>query len=626
MLFALHVAIVSISYCAVTVSTRNDRNKSATEHRRRLSLFDPRTVEHASRPQSFLSHHEQPLLVDKVRCTPSRKLPDGWCFDDEQVPRYFRARGLESDGTLTYHTHAGYSRCLANKNLLFIGDSRVRYQYMHLASYLKSGGAFMQCGDTSPVADKECYLIHEKMYNHRLSSDGWKEWYKNTTEMLNEEGRQTSICDCDRPLDSFPLFTHENRFTTTRTPHGDINLIYLQSYQDLIRIHRGFPPFAAGPSFRTESPCVPGYCDSLEDAYVGNLTSTLDTIIPLLGVTHAFVNPGWEHLFPSQFELSCDLLEVQTMHPGVRIHLVSHPPQRKRRNSNHPEFHSLKCGVDVLDRTSPTVGVPKRWYWDENHVLGVLNREYNQLLVDKVCPGVVSRALSLFDPKTVQPRHSEYNGMVKESVLPEHGDKYKSSNTPLEQEFPYPLTCNRNDLQQFLFSKNLEDNVGEKSFRLTLVYHVGMVKNWQNIVHDQLRTLLQCGLLRIADDFLLTFSNGSEQELMGVIHPLIGDEYAQKIEVKKSGGKPWESTAMNLIHQRCQADTSPKTSIVFYFHNKGCSRWKEDWQDNMNESFTYGKFALNMRLCVSCTYTSKPTLSTGGNISNGIHLKGLNCA
>jgi len=586
-LFALHAAIVSINYCAVTVSRKhNNGRKSATEHRRRLSPFDrdPKTVEQASRPQSFVSH-DGSLLVDKVRCTPSRRnLPDGWCFDDEQMPRYFGVRGLESDGTLAYHTHAGYNRCLANKNILFIGDSRVRYQYMHLASYLKSGGTFMRCSDTSPVSDEECYLIHEKMYSHRLGSDGWKEWYQNTTEMLNEEGLQTSICDCDRPLDSFPSFTHENRFTTTRTPYGDINLIYLQSYQDLIRIHRGFPPFGGGPGF-TESPCVPGYCESVDDAYVGNLTSTLDTLIPLLGVTHAFVNLGWEHLypFPSQSELSCDLLDVQTRHPGVTINLISHPPQRKRRNTKPPAYDSLKCGVDVLDRTSPTYKVPKRWYWDENHVLGVLNREYNQLLVNKVCPDmmhlpdVVSRrALSLFDPKTVQPRQVERNDIL---------------NAPTEQEFPYPLTCNRNDLREFLFSKNLENVLGEKSFRLSLVYHVGMVKNWQNIVHDQLRTLVQCGLLRIADEFLFTFSNGSEQELMRFVHRLIGDEYAQKIAVKKSGGKPWEATAMNLIHQRCQEDTSPKTSIVFYFHNKGCSRWKADWRDNTKESFTYGRFA-----------------------------------
>ena len=463
-LFALLVAIVSINFRSVTVSTLNGRSVSATEYRRRLSLFDPKTVEHASRSQSALSQpHHEPLLVNNVRCTPSRSLPDGWCLDDEQMPRYFGDQGLRSDGTLTYHTHAGYHRCLANKNILFIGDSRVRYQYMHLASFLKSGGAFMRCSDTSPVADEECYLIHEKMYSHRLSSDGWKLWYQNTTKMLNEEGLQASICDCDRPLDSFPSFTHENRFTTTRTPYGYVNLIYLQSYQDLIRIHRGFPPFAAGPGFTTEPPCVPGYCDSLDDAYVGNLTSTLDTLIPLLGVTHAFVNLGWEHLypaFPSQSELSCDLLEVQTRHPGVRIHLISHPPQRKRRNIKHPTYELLKCGVDVLDRTSLTYQVPKRWYWDENHVLGVLNREYNHLLVNKVCPDIVSRrALSLFDPKTVQPRHVEYNGIL--------------GNAPAEQEFPYQLTCNRNDLREFLLSKNLENSKGEKVFRLTLVYHVG---------------------------------------------------------------------------------------------------------------------------------------------------------
>ena len=54
--------------------------------------------------------------------------------------------------------------CLANKTIVFIGDSRVRYQYMNLAYFLMSS-RFMRCDDhptckkglTQP--DKDCYLI-----------------------------------------------------------------------------------------------------------------------------------------------------------------------------------------------------------------------------------------------------------------------------------------------------------------------------------------------------------------------------------------------------------------------------------------------------------------------------------
>ena len=42
------------------------------------------------------------------------------------------------------YTYDGYNECLASKTVVFIGDSRVRYQYMHLASYLKTK-KFMKC-------------------------------------------------------------------------------------------------------------------------------------------------------------------------------------------------------------------------------------------------------------------------------------------------------------------------------------------------------------------------------------------------------------------------------------------------------------------------------------------------
>ena len=54
---------------------------------------------------------------------------------------------------------------LGAKNVVFIGDSRVRYQFMNLAAYLKYE-RFMKCADVTinPAdADEECFVINERL-------------------------------------------------------------------------------------------------------------------------------------------------------------------------------------------------------------------------------------------------------------------------------------------------------------------------------------------------------------------------------------------------------------------------------------------------------------------------------
>jgi hypothetical protein len=135
------------------------------------------------------------LVINHVlNCTSNDilPLPNGWCLEEEsQTPRYFldsntyssnkvnhHTTALSGDSlsssssssssspivTIQHYTHKGYEMCLANKTIVFIGDSRVRYQYMNLAYFLMSS-RFMRCDDhptckkglTQP--DKYCYLI-----------------------------------------------------------------------------------------------------------------------------------------------------------------------------------------------------------------------------------------------------------------------------------------------------------------------------------------------------------------------------------------------------------------------------------------------------------------------------------
>ena len=80
----------------------------------------------------------------------------------------------------------GYEKCLAGKNVVFIGDSRVRYQFMHLAAYLKYE-RFMKCRDvtiTPAEADEECFVIDE-----RMKQRNWTLWFEESTKALNRTNR-----------------------------------------------------------------------------------------------------------------------------------------------------------------------------------------------------------------------------------------------------------------------------------------------------------------------------------------------------------------------------------------------------------------------------------------------------
>ena len=66
-------------------------------------------------------------------------------MDENKTPRYV---GKENwpPRMIQHYTHEGYENCFANKNIVFIGESGLRYQFLHLAGFLKSK-KFMKCSD-----------------------------------------------------------------------------------------------------------------------------------------------------------------------------------------------------------------------------------------------------------------------------------------------------------------------------------------------------------------------------------------------------------------------------------------------------------------------------------------------
>ena len=105
--------------------------------------------------------------------------------------------------------------------------------------------------------DLECFLIDERL-PHPGGGNGWNSWYKykKSTDMLSsfsllvEAGSghnqsSKSLCDCYRPSSFRPKQTFENRFIKRSTSFGEINLIYVQNFENYITMSKEYPPFTS---------------------------------------------------------------------------------------------------------------------------------------------------------------------------------------------------------------------------------------------------------------------------------------------------------------------------------------------------------------------------------------------
>jgi hypothetical protein len=150
-----------------------------------------------------------------------------------------------------------------------------------------------------------------------------------------------------------------------------------------------------------------------------------------------------------------------------------------------------------------------------------------------------------------------------------------------KNEFPYRLTC--------LDDSNLV--VPKGNYSVALAYHVGMVKNWKSVAADQMTTLHTCGLDKMASHTILSYSNGNLVDLLQTLKEH-GTQFATPNETVHSVQVPWEGAALNSVYGFCQRQVAQKKdkTIVFYFHNKGISKYRSDWREQVkeNRTFTYG--------------------------------------
>lgn len=176
----------------------------------------------------------------------------------------------------------------------------------------------------------------------------------------------------------------------------------------------------------------------------------------------------------------------------------------------------------------------------------------------------------------------------------------RNSTAVVNEDFPYLLACNKSELFEFLISNGfIDSDTGQKQdITILLVYHVGMINNWRTVLKDQLVTLLNCGLYDIADEVMISYSNNEEQAIFDEIQKLfsmmnvMSDElqrFTSKIYTSKGIKSPWEAYSMNRIYEFCSRQSQPEKAVVFYFHNKGISRWRSNWRANIGKPFTYSQ-------------------------------------
>eukprot|EP00804_Cyclotella_cryptica_P009886 CCRYP_014182-RA/>CCRYP_014182-RA protein AED:0.26 eAED:0.26 QI:148/-1/0/1/-1/1/1/0/193 len=132
--------------------------------------------------QTMRTRIKQEPLIDTLSCEQNNRIPKQWCLDFSGTPRYVGNTTVQS--SIQRYNHQGFEKCLANKTVVFIGDSRVRYQFMHLIGFLRRK-CFMKCQDYDPFGnsstlDDDCYLIEREYLfgvNDMKSSD-WKSFYE----------------------------------------------------------------------------------------------------------------------------------------------------------------------------------------------------------------------------------------------------------------------------------------------------------------------------------------------------------------------------------------------------------------------------------------------------------------
>ena len=345
------------------------------------------------------SHYITSTMSDDCVSSGKNQIAPSWCLDTSGTPRFIGAGSDDihrtKDGTVAekkYRNHAGFEKCLANKHIIIMGDSRVRYQYMALAHFLKTG-QWMKCADydsllVNHTVSPSCFLINEHLHQPIT----WSDWYISSTKLLQHNTKQQELCDCRRETAFDPKTTNENRYLRRHTPFGLVQVTFLQNFNNELKFHGDFPPFSefSLPTNRTNHRCSPGLC-SHPFTYISDTKTAMAEVVPMLRPTHVFVDVGWDQDLDDK-EFGCVLDRFRRQNPGHEAaFVITHPgtrvTTRLRRPFRGDSLPEQGCNASVFDRFTPTNGLPNSWFSDDVHLLSIVNQEFNHMMLDKICGG-----------------------------------------------------------------------------------------------------------------------------------------------------------------------------------------------------------------------------------------------
>lgn len=172
------------------------------------------------------------------------------------------------------------------------------------------------------------------------------------------------------------------------------------------------------------------------------------------------------------------------------------------------------------------------------------------------------------------------------------------------QKLPYDY-----DNAGFVLSCPCTTKLPENITKVHLFYHVGMVRNWKDIVKDQLQTLDSCGLGTLASSLTITYTNGDKLDIEEVLSSYSFVKKLDKLRIIPGPTKnPWEIFAMNAMHNTCQdISINASNAAVIYFHNKGASHYTDDWRDKTTTVWSY-VYALRWRKYMEYFLLERPSL------------------
>jgi hypothetical protein len=381
--------------------------------KKNLISFQPSSASTTVVASAPVMSQQQPHYITSTMsndCVSSGKnqIAPSWCLDTSGTARYVGSTSASSNandasihriknGTVAekkYRNWLGFKKCLANKHIVLIGDSRVRYQYMNLAHFLTTG-QWMKCKDYKSLTAAVNYTLSPRCYliDHERGGPGksrsWNDWYSKSNEDLQQNTTQQELCDCHRIQNPFKTqTTNENRYLRRHTPFGLVQVTYIQNFVDKLQFHAEFPPFSDvsttnGTDVRR---CKPGNC-SHPFSNVSDTKTALLEVVPLLRPTHVFASTGWAHNLNDP-GFGCALDTFRSQNPSVEAAFVITHPMLARSEGPKPTVPEQGCNSSFLDRITPTIGVPASWFWDTKHLLSIVNQEFNHMMLDKICGGL----------------------------------------------------------------------------------------------------------------------------------------------------------------------------------------------------------------------------------------------